>query len=832
MDAVISAPENRRTRRARARLIGTASAVTAALVVSLIGAVPAQAADAIVAPDDLAITGDLRVGETLEISDENWTPADAALEVDWFIDDVLVDDETEAQDPLDLHVLPEWVGKSVSATVTATAADLEPLTVELDTAEPIAAGEWTMPAPEVSAAAVVGTSLTASVPGLPEGATLEYAWVLDGELIADAVDASYTPTAAQLGHELAVDVTATRTGYVTQTQRSAASIVAAGTFAASPLPTISGSVQVGSTLTAVAGAWSPEADLAYEWLVDGAVEGTETTFQPSAADRGKQLELRVTGTRDGFTSVVRTSAPVTVGYGTFSSPTLAIDGAVRVDSTLTALTGSWATGATLTYSWAVAGVVVSTDSSYTPPASTRGKALTLTVVAARDGYQPVTKTTASAVSGAGVFTSAPAPTISGTVRVDRTLTAVPGTWSPTATFTYSWKVDGKVVSTARTYKLPAAYRGKTLTLSVTASRAGFPTTTKSAAAVKIGYGAFTTASTPTIKGTTQVGSVLTASPGVWSPSATIRYQWLRNGVTISGATASAYRLTTSDAGKAISVKITASRTAYGTTSKVSAATAAITKPFTTSPAPVVSGTVRVGSTVTAKLGAWNPTATFTYQWKRSGTSIAGATASTYKLTAADYGKTISVTVSGRRSGYTTRTLTSASIVVAGPAATLTKPGLWQVGTQVKPGTYITNAQPGCYWERRSDDGSSEEGMIAYDFAFNAERMIVTISPTDAYFGFTPGCVSWTPYLGLGTPATTVGNGMHAVGVHILPGVYTTTTAKAGCYWEVVSGFGATIEEVLENDYYEAAPGPISVRIFEDDLGFRSIDCGTWKRVSD
>ena len=42
-----------------------------------------------------------------------------------------------------------------------------------------------MSAPEVSAAAVVGTSVSVSVPGLPEGATIAYAWLLDGELIAD-----------------------------------------------------------------------------------------------------------------------------------------------------------------------------------------------------------------------------------------------------------------------------------------------------------------------------------------------------------------------------------------------------------------------------------------------------------------------------------------------------------------------------------------------------------------------------------------------------------------------------------------------------------------------
>jgi hypothetical protein len=525
---------------------------------------------------------------------------------------------------------------------------------------------------------------------------------------------------------------------------------------------------------------------------------------------------------------------VTVGYGAFtSSPALVIGGPVRVDSALTAVTGTWAPGATFAYSWKVDGVVVSTNPSYTPPATTRGKSITLTVIASRDGYQPVTKTTTPAVIGAGVFTSAPAPTISGTVRVDRTLTAVPGTWSPTATFAYVWKVDGKVVSTAKTIKLTAAQRGKKLTLSVTASRTGFPTTTKSTAAVTIGYGAFTTASTPTIKGTTQVGSTLTASPGVWSPVATIRYQWLRNGVTISGATAATYRLTTADAGRAISVKITASRTAYGTTSKVSVATAAITKPFTTAPAPVVAGTVRVGSTVTAKIGAWNPTATFSYQWKRSGTSIAGATASTYKLTTADYGKTITVTVTGRRSGYTTRSLTSvATAKVAEPSAVLTKAGMYAVNTQVKPGTYYANAKAGCYWERRSDAGTSEAGILGWDGRYAAGRAMVTILPTDKYFAFTAECGSWVPYIAVGSPASSFGNGTFVVGQHIRPGVYVSSNPLAGCYVEFLGGFSGTEAEIVDWYYTDVAPGPLQLTIAAGLVGIRSENCGTWTRVSD
>lgn len=70
-------------------------------------------------------------------------------------------------------------------------------------------------------------------------------------------------------------------------------------------------------------------------------------------------------------------------------------------------------------------------------------------------------------------------------------------------------------------------------------------------------------------------------------------------------------------------------------------------PVNTEP-PTVSGTTQVGKTLTATTGTWAgyPAPTFTYQWLRCDSNgnncvdIPNATASTYRLTAADQGKTI------------------------------------------------------------------------------------------------------------------------------------------------------------------------------------------------
>ena len=66
--------------------------------------------------------------------------------------------------------------------------------------------------------------------------------------------------------------------------------------------------------------------------------------------------------------------------------------------------------------------------------------------------------------------------------------------------------------------------------------------------------------------------------------------------------------------------------------------------------PTISGTAQVGQTLTATTGTWtNSPTSFTYQWNRAGTPIAGATASTYVPVTADIGNTLTVSVTAANS---------------------------------------------------------------------------------------------------------------------------------------------------------------------------------------
>lgn len=77
--------------------------------------------------------------------------------------------------------------------------------------------------------------------------------------------------------------------------------------------------------------------------------------------------------------------------------------------------------------------------------------------------------------------------------------------------------------------------------------------------------------------------------------------------------------------------------------------------------PAVSGTLTVGSRLSAAAGTWGPApVSLSYQWLRDGTAISGATSSFYDVTLADARTRISVTVTGAKDGYASFSRSSAS----------------------------------------------------------------------------------------------------------------------------------------------------------------------------
>jgi len=268
----------------------------------------------------------------------------------------------------------------------------------------------------------------------------------------------------------------------------------------------------------------------------------------------------------------------------------------------------------------------------------------------------VTNTAGTVTSSAATLTVNPAPVVP-------TITTQPGsqtvTAGQTATFavvaagtaplSYQWRKNGAAISgaTSSNYTTPSTTTsdsGSTFSVVVT-NTAG--TVTSSAATLTVNPAPVV----PTI--TTQPGSqTVTAGQTatfavVAAGTAPLSYQWQKNGVNIAGATLSSYTTpatASSDSGSTFSVVVT---NTVGTVTS-SAAT------LTVNPAPVVptittqpaSQTVTAGQTATFTV-VTSGTAPLSYQWRKNGAAISGATSSNYTTqatTTSDSGSTFAVVV--------------------------------------------------------------------------------------------------------------------------------------------------------------------------------------------
>ncbi|HML50506.1 MAG TPA: carboxypeptidase regulatory-like domain-containing protein [Propionicimonas sp.] len=260
------------------------------------------------------------------------------------------------------------------------------------------------------------------------------------------------------------------------------------------------------------------------------------------------------------------------------------------------------------------------------------------------------------------FTATPAPRITGTPDVGNILSASVGMWGPApVSLSYQWYRGDQAISgaTGTSYTVTEADRGRSITVKVTGTKAGYQTTTKASVATEEVPEALTIVSGayPTISGTAKVGQRLTAVPGAWSPSEVVlHYQWYASGVSLSGATSSTFTLTPAQRGKSMTVAVTGWLNGTATITTTSSPTVAVAPGTLSAKTPVISGKAKVGKTLKAKPGSWGPApVTLRYQWYANGGKIAKATKSSYTIAKRYKGKKITVKVTGSKSGYSTVT---------------------------------------------------------------------------------------------------------------------------------------------------------------------------------
>ncbi len=175
------------------------------------------------------------------------------------------------------------------------------------------------------------------------------------------------------------------------------------------------------------------------------------------------------------------------------------------------------------------------------------------------------------------ITNLAAPSIVGKALTQYVVKAKAGSWSPKPVkLSYRWSVDGTPIerATKKTYKIKLSDLGKALTVTVTATRKGTAPVSVTSAPVTVTQKALTNVTAPTL---VKKGSKVLAKHGSWSTKGLkFTYSWSVDGSFVKSTRSPVYKPRSGDAGKQLTVTVTAYKRGYQLVSVMSA-------PFTIQP---------------------------------------------------------------------------------------------------------------------------------------------------------------------------------------------------------------------------------------------------------
>jgi hypothetical protein len=369
--------------------------------------------------------------------------------------------------------------------------------------------------------------------------------------------------------------------------------------------------------------------LMYEWKKDGVVvaDATSSSFSKS------NVQLSDAGT---YTVTVKnvagtvTSSPFTVRVNPMQPPTVSVsDRTVSMGDSIWIYSSVSGDGS-ITYQWSKDGVPISGAVSYYFSKSN--------AQASDAGTYTLTATNAAGSSSASAkLTVLPpvAPTISSspsnvTVTIGASF-SLGVSVSGTSPISYQWYKDGAVIAgaTSSSYSKSAAQASDAGAYKVIASNPQGTATSATALVTVTNAQAQVITSMPSML-SVRAGQSFPGMGVQTSGSGTRTYQWMKDGVAIPGATDSSYypyrTIASSDAGL-YTVVVTSSAGSI-TSPGCRLLVLPPLGPVITENAP--SRTVRQGQSV-ALGGTVAGTSPFTYQWRKDGTAIPGATSSMLSL---------------------------------------------------------------------------------------------------------------------------------------------------------------------------------------------------------
>jgi hypothetical protein len=398
------------------------------------------------------------------------------------------------------------LGKTVRVTVTATnvAGSTRATSAPSETIVAEPAGE--LRPPSISGTPDVHQVLYAD-PGVWEGldTQIAYQWEscnTSGEECAPVegeTGPEYDLAAGDEGSTLRVRIGLGSTrGSLTDVSPPTPAIGAAGTFANTSAPSVSGTPQSGQVLTASTGEWSDmeSVSYSYQWQscdrygehcedIEGATSATYTTV---TANIGDALRVIVTASDGGHSS--SQSSSVTQPIAAAAAPVIEqqpqITGTALQGHVLTASTGTWSAEGSIGYGYQwercntsgeCSAIEGATASAYTLTEADVSSTIRVVVTATHSSTSATAVASTTATIEPETLVKFSTPWISGTVQQGNVLSADTGIWSGTEqlTYAYQWKscnpsgtecaaIEG---ATEQTYTIASGDLGSTLRVDVT-----------------------------------------------------------------------------------------------------------------------------------------------------------------------------------------------------------------------------------------------------------------------------------------------------------------------------------------------------------------------------